>query len=307
MTYPRNASFRSLVGATLTLVVMLTAACGSATTPPAAQGPDTVRYDKVRYDAALHDQLPQAVRDRGVLRIGTDASYAPMSSFADDGRTIVGMEPDLATEIGKVLGVRVEFVNTSFTALLDDVASGGFDLGMSAMTDTPQRAKVADFVNYFSAGTAIVVQSGNPDGVTGISDLCGKAVAVERGTTQVDLLARVQRNCVEKAISVQTYPTNSDALVQLRTGRVSAVLNDLPPAVFVVNDPGTRSQYQLASTATYEPGLYGIVVAKDEPGLRTAVQGAAAQLLGNGVYGQILERWDVSSGAIDRISVNSDR
>ena len=96
----------------------------------------------------------------------------------------------------------------------------------------------ADFVDHFSAGTSIVVQSGNPAGVTDITDLCGKVVAVERGTTQVDLLARARK---------KTYTTNSDALVELRTSRAVAVLNDLPPAVFLVNDPRTKSHYQLAS------------------------------------------------------------
>jgi polar amino acid transport system substrate-binding protein len=74
-------------------------------------------------------------------------------------------------------------------------------------------------------------------------------VAVENGTTQVDLLARTQRNCGTARIIVKTFETNSDALVQLRTGRVVAVLNDYPRAVFLVNDVRTRSAYQLASTA----------------------------------------------------------
>ena len=94
--------------------------------------------------------------------------------------------------------------------------------------------------------------------------LCGRVVAVEGGTTQVDLLARAQCNCPALPIIVRTYATNSDALVQLRTGRAVAVLNDLPPAVFLVNDPRTKSYYQLASTTQYEPGLYGVVVAKDQ-------------------------------------------
>jgi polar amino acid transport system substrate-binding protein len=178
---------------------------------------------------------------------------------------------------------------------------------MSAMTDTPDRAKTVDFVDYFSAGTSILVQRGNPAGVTDLTDLCGKAVAVESGTTQVDLLARTQKNCGDRPIIVKSYPTNSDAVVQLRTGRVAAALNDYPPAAFLVNDPRTRSNYQLASTVQYEPGLYGIVVAKSQPGLREAVQGACEEVLRSGVYNDVLARWGVRDGAVDRISINSDR
>ena len=88
---------------------------------------------------------------------------------------------------------------------------------------------------------------------------------------------------------------------------MAAVLNDLPPATFLVNDIRTKSQYQLASTAQYEPGLYGIVVAKSRTGLRDAVQGALEELLRNGVYGGVLARWHVQTGAVGQITVNSSR
>lgn len=90
---------------------------------------------------------------------------------------------------------------------------------MSATTDTPERARTADFVDYFSAGTSIVVPRGNPAGVTDIKDLCGKVVAVESGTTQVDLLARARKNCGDQLTTVKTYTTNSVPLVELRAGR----------------------------------------------------------------------------------------
>ena len=293
---------RVAAGLVLAVAATLVAACsGSTTTAVSAPA------HEARFNQALHDRLPQSVRDRGVLRVGTDASYAPMSSFAPDGHTIIGMEPDLGVEIGRVLGVRLQFVKTTFSTLLADVAGGRLDVALSAMTDTPERAKTADFVDYFSAGTAIVVQFGNPAGVTDIKDLCGKVVAVESGTTQVDLLARTQKNCGDRPITVRTYATNSDALVELRTGRAVAVLNDLPPAIYLVNDARTRSHYQLASTTQYEPGLYGIVIAKSQPGLRDAVQGACEELLRSGVYDDVLNRWDARNGAVRGISINSGR
>ncbi len=282
------------------LLAGLLSGCGAATPAPAPAAVSSL-------DPALHDLLPARVRQRGVLRVGTDASYAPMSSFGPDGRRIVGAEPDLGAALGTVLGVRLEFVVTGFTDLMPALASTDLDLVMSAMTDTRQRERRADFVNYFSAGTAIVVQRGNPAGVTDLADLCGREVAVERGTTQVDLLRRTQQNCTGAPISLRTYDTNSDALMQLRTGRAVAVLNDLPPAVYLVTDPRTSSQYQLASTTQYEPGLYGIAVAKDQPGLRDAVRGAFEQLLASGAYDDILEHWKVQQGRLDRISVNSAR
>ena len=296
------------VGTSLVLVLAAMLSAGrNGSTPSGSTPTESTARKQARLDPKLHDLLPQSVKDRGVIRVGTDASYAPMESFGPDGRTIIGMEPDLGVELGRVLGVRLQFAPINFDKLLAEVGRGDLDLAMSSMTDTPERAKLADFVNYFTAGTAIVVQRGNPAGVTELNDLCGKAVAVENATTQVDLLARTQKNCGTKRITVKTYPTNSDALLQLRTGRVVAVLNDLPPAVFLVNDIRTKSQYQLASSAQYEPGLYGIVVAKGQSSLRDAVQGALEELLRSGVYGDVLARWHVQTGAVQQITVNSSR
>jgi polar amino acid transport system substrate-binding protein len=284
------------------LPALLLAGCAAAGSEPDQQDAPSLRVDE-----DLHALLPADVRERGVLRIGTDPSYAPMSSYGEDGRTIVGMEPDLGDALGDVLGVEVRFVDTDFTTILPEVAAGSLDLGMSAMTDTPERAKDVDFVNYFSAGTSIVVQRGNPAGVFELEDLCGKVAAVEKGTTQVDLLDRAQGRCDDEPIDVRTYGTNSDALVQLRTGRAAAVLNDLPPAALLVTDPRTRAYYQLASTAQLEPGLYGVAVDKDLPGLRDAVHAALEVLVDRGVYADVLADWGVEDGAVQDVTVNSGR
>ena len=298
----RPTARRIRVAAALVLAIAATtlAACGS--TSPAATPAHTARFDQ-----KLHNLLPESVRSTGVLRVGTDASYAPMSAFGPDGRTIVGMEPDLGVQIGRIPGVRLQFRNDDFATLLGRVTSGDLDLAISAITDTTERAKSVDFVNYFRAGTSIVVQHGNPAGITELDDLCGKVVAVEIATTQVDLLARTQKNCGVQRIIVRTRPTNSDALLELRTGRAVAVPIDTPTATFLVNDSRTSSQYQLASTAQYEPAPYGIAVAKSQPGLRDAVKGALDQLLRSGVYADVLARWHVQTGAVQQITVNSNR
>lgn len=270
-----------------------------------AGGPAPGRPATTPYAPALHDALPPEVRTAGHLRIATDASYAPASAFAEDGRTIVGFEPDLGAALGRVLGVDVAFENVGFERLVPAVRHDRIDLVMSAMTDTRDRERRVDFVNYFSAGTAVVVQRGNPAGITDLRSLCGRRVAVERGTVQVDLLARSQRNCDGAPVEVRTFDTNADALVRLRTARVDAVLNDYPPAALLAGDPRTRASYQLASTAQYEPGLYGIAVAKDRPALTAAVRGALDELIRSGEYRRILRRWGVADGAVTATSVNA--
>ncbi|HET8615240.1 MAG TPA: ABC transporter substrate-binding protein [Actinomycetales bacterium] len=254
---------------------------------------------------SLHDRLPAKVKESGVLRVATDASYAPASFFGTDGHQIIGFEPDLAKALGETLGVRFEFTNVDFSKIIAMVVNDETDLGISAMTDTKEREKDVDFVSYFSAGTSIVVQRGNPHGVTDVKDLCGKEVAVEEGTVQVDLLARAQANCLGSTITVDQYPQNSDALLQLRTGRVAAVLNDFPPASYLVNAPRTKAHYQLASTVQYEPGLYGIAVNKQDTALRDVLKDALDELIRSGRYTAVLDDWDVDGGAVKSSEVNA--
>ncbi len=255
-------------------------------------------------DPQLHSALPSSIRTNGVLRIVTEASYAPVSSYAPDGRTIIGFEPDLGVALGQLLGVKVVFSDHRFTTLPALVDSHRDDLIMSAMTDTLEREKRLDFVDYFSAGSAIVAQRGNPAGLSDLSSLCGHIVALQSGTVQVDLIARAQRNCHGRPIIVHLFKTNTDALVQLRTGRAAATLNDYPPAAALVADSRTGAFYQLASTAQYEPGRYGIGVAKDLPGLRDTVAQALGQLIKNGRYRAILLKWGVTAGAITTVTTN---
>ncbi|BCJ49527.1 hypothetical protein Asp14428_10020 [Actinoplanes sp. NBRC 14428] len=289
-------------GLALTGVVLavVSGGCGTGEAGGGTTGAGTVALDR-----ALHDALPQEIRDSGVIRLATDPSYAPMESYGTDGRTVIGFDPDLAAALGAVLGVKVEMVPADFDTALGEAKNGAYDGVLSAMTDTAEREKKADFINYFAAGTSIVVQRGNPRGVIDLKDLCGQVVAVEKGTIQVDLLQRSQPGCGARPITIRTYKTNSDAVLQLRTGRAVASLTDYPPAVHLTTDARTRAYFQLASTVQYEPGLYGLAVPKGRTGLRDSLRDALDRLIRSGAYAELLERWGLGSGALTASSINA--
>ncbi len=230
-------------------------------------------------DPVLHRALPPSVLASGVLRVATD--------------------------LGAVLGVKVVFTNKPFSALPGLLTTGATDLVMSAMTDTVKREKVIDFVDYFSAGTSLLVQRGNPHAISDLLSLCGQKVAAEAGTTQQDLLKRSQSQCPGNLIHVVLKPTNDDAILQLRTGQVAALLMDFPPAKVLTTDPRTHGLYQLASDVQYEPGLYGIGIAKSNPMLRDIIRTALSQLITSGDYTAVLKNWDVAKGAVKQVSVNA--
>lgn len=294
--------FQRLAAVTGAVSILAAGGCAKSAENTQAGGLDATGV--VTVDQALHDRLPQSVRARGSIRFVNDASYAPMEFFAADGRTIIGFEPDLAAALGEVLGVRTEMVVGAFNTALSEVKAGTYDGVLSSMTDTVERQKDADFVNYLSTGTSIVVQRGNPLGITDLAELCGRTVGTERGTFQEEMLEGLQDDCGGKPITIASRPTNADAQAQLRTGRAAAVLLDFPPAAYLVSDPRTSAFYELASDEQYEPGLFGIAVAKENTALRDCLQAALQRLIDSGTYAELLARWGLSASAVSEVTIN---
>ncbi|BCY05329.1 ABC transporter substrate-binding protein [Actinoplanes sp. L3-i22] len=296
--------FRRAVTVAGVLAVLAAGGCGGS----AAESTTSAGLDMtgaVTVDESLRAKLPQTARDKGFVRLVTDASYAPMEYFAADGRTIIGFEPDLAAALGAVLGIKVEMVFGDFATALDEVRKGTYDGVFSSMTDTAEREKKVDFVNYFNTGSSILVQRGNPERITGLAGLCGHRVAVEAGTIQEEMLGRDQAKCGADPMILDVGRTGADALLRLRTGRTVALLLDYPPAVALVSDSLTDAYYELASDQQYEPGLYGIAVAKDNTALRDALQAALARLISTGTYGELLQRWKLTTGGVTEATVNA--
>lgn len=283
--------------------IALTLAAGGCGTGSAGTAAATA--SEIAVDQQIRAMLPEPVRERGSIQLATDPSYAPMESYAADGRTIIGFDADLAAALGSVTGIRVEMVAADFGSALDETVKGTYDGVLSTMTDTAEREKLVDFIDYFSAGTAVVVQRGNPHGISDLKDLCGQVVAVERSTVQADLLRRSQPGCGSNKIVIKAFKTNADALLQVRTGRAVAILIDYPPAAHLATDAKTRSYYQLASTTQYEPGLVGLAVAKDNTQLRDALHAALDSLIRSGRYSELLQRWGLTSGALASSSINA--
>ena len=135
-------------------------------------------------DTSLVAKLPASLQSGGTLKVAADASYAPDEFLDTDGKTVIGMDADLAKAIGQVLGLQVTVANVSFDAIIPAIQDGRYDLGMSSFTDTADREKSVDFVTYFSAGTSFYVSATDGPDIETLADLCGHTVAVEAGTTE---------------------------------------------------------------------------------------------------------------------------
>ena len=271
--------------------LLLTAACGNSDN-------STVATPSA---APLASLLPQAIRDKGTLIVGSDIAYAPVESFASDAKTVIGIDPDLGKAIGDKLGITLKFQEGTFDGLITELTkSKRIDLIMSAMSDNATRQKEIDFVDYFTAGTSILVKKGNPQGIQSLDDFCGKTVAIQRGTTQDDVAEAQKKKCGAKGLTILKFATDPEALLQVKQGRAVADMNDFPVAAYTT----TQSTDFEVVGEQIEAGPYGIGVRKTDTQLRDALKAAIQSLIDDGTYAQILAKWKVTQGAVKTAVVN---
>ncbi len=227
----------------------------------------------------------------GTLTIGSDIAYAPIEFYEEGTRNEQGLDVDIARAMGEALGVQVKFEQVAdFAGIIGDLKAKRYDIVMSAISITDERKAEIDFVPYFGpAGSGILVPTGNPKGIDKITDLCGLTVAAQVGTVQVDYLNDANAaECKANQLTVKTFPDNPTAVQELTLGRVDAELADDPVAAYSAK----QSTGKLEVVAPrFDSAPYGIGVRKDSTSLRTALEKALQQIMDDGTYAEVLDKW----------------
>jgi polar amino acid transport system substrate-binding protein len=286
--------------AALCALVLGLAACGDdkETGPGNTAGAETTPTR----NADVAAKVPAAIASKGTLTVATDATYAPMEFIAPDGRTIQGMDVDLARALGTVMGLKTRVVKATFDAIIPGLNGKKYDFAMSAMTDTKEREKVVDFVTYFSAGTSFFTKAQGGATVAKLGDLCGEKVAVQKGTTQADDASAQDKKCKsagEPGVTVLVLPDQPAANLALSSGRATVSMADSPVAAYQVKQ--SKGQFKLGES--YGTAPYGIAIPK-ESGLEEAVREGLKALMQDATYATILKKWGVVNGAIDTPAIN---
>jgi polar amino acid transport system substrate-binding protein len=268
--------------------------------------------------APLASKLPASIRSAGVIKVGSDIAYAPVE-FKDSSGKVVGLDPDLAAAMGKQLGVTLQFENGTFDALLTGLRSNRYDIAMSAMTDNKNRqdgvdpdtgkkvGEGVDFVDYLTAGVSIYTRKGDTGGITSWSDLCGKKIAVERGTVSEDLAKSETKKCTGgKKITIEAFDDDQQSQTRLRSGGADAASSDFPVAAYAVKTSGGGKDFQIVGQQV-EAAPYGIAVSKSATQLRDALQAAMNAVIQSGEYQKLLEKWGAQDGAVKTSAINGGK
>ena len=252
-------------------------------------------------------ELPQRIRDAGVIVAATNPNYAPIVYKDPATNQLLGLDISLGEAIAEELGVKIEWQETEFIQMLPSLQTGRVDMAMAGMSDLPSRRETVDFVDYMVSGAQFYTLKSRAENLTSTADLCGKRVGASRNTSWPKQIGEwSQANCEAKGLApIEVVGTEGsvDARTQLKSERLDAAVQgnetlpyfqDLEPDTYVLlGEPFTRS-------------LAGIPFLKTEEGtqIREAVQGALERLKADGRYSEIFAKYGLAANEIDAIGLN---
>ena len=264
---------------------------GSATSTTA------VKAQKVDEIAAT---LPADIRNSGKLVVGVNLPYAP-NEFKDEKGTIVGFDVDLLNAVAATLGLATDYREADFAKIIPSIQQGTYNVGMSSFTDTKEREKSVDFVDYFSAG---ILWAQRPGSSIDPNDACGKKVAVQATTTEeTDELPAKSKKCVDAGkpeIQIVKFDGQDAATNAVVLGQVDAMSADSPVTAYAIKQSNGKLE---AAGEISDAAPYGWPVAKDSP-LAQSLQKALEHLIQTGDYKAIASNWGVEKGMIEKPVIN---
>lgn len=239
---------------------------------------------------------PPAIAKAGQIIFCMDWTNPPEEFH--NGPTLVGSDVDIGRRIAALLGVRAQFNYLGFDGLIAALIGHKCDAIISGMNDTPQRAKQVNFVDYLDIGQAMVVTRQHYFHVKTITQLSGKTISSQSGTTEYQELQQANKTLSKlhkPQIKIKLYPTGYDGEEALRLDKVDAVFDEAPVIAYYIKR--FPKIYAFGSPQFYTEPV-GVAIAKDDPALTGAIRAAVARSYKDGSMCKILENWQMTSFAV---------
>ncbi|WP_394525010.1 substrate-binding periplasmic protein [Lacrimispora sp. JR3] len=273
----------------ITLMVSVTGCSGGGTeatrkapetTPQgAAASEETKALSPVALEGVdLNNLSPvlKKINDRGTLIVGNDSTYPPFGFKDPQTNEAIGVEKEMATAIAaklsQVLGkeIKLQFESMDFSAVLSSLASGTIDLVCSACTVTEERKQIMDFSDtYLNTKDCLLVLDEKKAGYSTLADFKDKALAANTGSSQ-------EKRANDLSTSVVSLPTTSDAILQLKAGKVEAiVIDNIVAKRYIFNDPSLHA-FEI-SDEELAPVDKAVAMQKGNEDLKAIVNAAIAE------------------------------
>jgi polar amino acid transport system substrate-binding protein len=233
--------------------------------------------------AVLFGTLSCAAKSAKIV-IATDATFPPME-MVDATKAIVGFDIDLMKAAAKAAGFEVEFRNTAWDGIFAGLEGGKYDAVMSSVTITDERKKTMDFSTpYVNAGQILVVKT-EVTGVEKLSNLSGKTVGAQIGTTGAMEIDKV------KEVKMKLYDEIGLAFADLANGRIDGVVVDTPVASqYALQSADYKGKLKIVG-APFTDEYYGVAVKKGNAKVLDTINKGLKAVADSGEAKKIEVKW----------------
>lgn len=254
-------------------------------------------------------QSPALAKEWTTVRVATEGAFPPFNATAPDG-TLIGFEPDMCAEIGRRQNLKMIMIPQAWDGIIPGLNDGKYDAIADGLSITPKREEVIAFSRPYtvSASSLTVLKNGPLANMPGTGTsialgdeaaakeaaaimakaLAGKTIAVQTATVQADFLERHLKG----AVTVRAYPTGPDTYLDLKNGRVDAVLSSITNSASFIN----RSRGELIlSGYRFTGGVLGrgnaFGLRKSDPELKAKIDAGLNSMIADGSLRALAMKW----------------
>lgn len=250
---------------------------GSAATVESTKAEETTAATEANTENEADDELAQ-IQKNGVLRVGVEGTYPPMTYHDEDGK-LTGFDVEVAEKIAEKLGVTAEFTESGWDSLLAGIDSGRLDTVINAVSITDEREIKYDFAGPYFYITQQIVVAADDDSITDMDSLKGKKVANTVTTAYMDILE-------EAGAELVPISTAEEAASLITSGRADfTTFNSVVFNEYLIQHPeaGLKAAFDIPDVID----TYAVPVKKGETRLHDAIQQALDELSQEGVLTEL--------------------
>lgn len=295
-----------LIGATALLLAAAPAAVFAQAFDLSPNPPSRLHAEKVDAIAALLPADFHYAKD-GVLSIAIAAGAPPISTYATDGATVVGFDPDLGRLVGEVLGLEVEIVPIAWIDWPLGLSSSKYDAVISNVGVTEERKEKFDFSTYRKGVHGFYVKADSP--ITSIKepkDIAGLRIITASGTNQERITLewdRINQEAGLAPVEIQYYDDDAASDLAIASGRADVELNPNGPLAYKAALTGNTKLVGTISSGWPNPAEVGVTTRKDS-GLAEPFTAAINHLIETGTYAKLLEQWNLTPEGVEQSQTN---
>jgi len=229
-----------------------------------------------------------AAKAAGTLKVGTETAFAPFD-YIDAGEH-AGLNVDLFAEIGKELGLKIDWVALPWEGVLPGLEAGKFDMVAGPATITKARMERYRFTPPIAEATVAILKKAGDTTITKPADIAGKAIGVGKATSQLAQLQAFSGTLPTK-VDVREYPAFTESYADLAAGRIAGVANSLPNIAFVASQ--RKGVFEVVLPPFGQKSYFGFIGLKDadHAPLMDAIDAAILKMKADGRLATLQKKW----------------